>query len=87
VEGTMLVAGVVAYLSATRATGRAGSVGFFAMAGLCLLLWATQPWSPPPPSATAVAWGTLILWILPPWSRWIDRNRLDAGEREDAPRL
>jgi hypothetical protein len=80
VEGALLAAGVAAYLSATRAEDRVGSLGFYGLLALCFLVWATQPWVPPPPDATAVALGALILWIVPPWSRWVDRHRsLVAG--------
>ena len=61
--------------SRARARDKVGSVGFAAMVGLCTVLWATQPWSPSPPSAAAVAWGSLIMWVLPPWSQWADGHR------------
>ena len=39
------------------------------------VIWVTQPWAPLPESATAVAPGALILWLLPPWALWIERHR------------
>jgi len=26
-----------------------------------------------------VAWGALVLWLLPPWAAWIERHRVEAG--------
>ncbi|MHB1329950.1 MAG: hypothetical protein ACYC2K_17260 [Gemmatimonadales bacterium] len=75
IEGGLLAAGVWIYLGASSARDR---VGRWALAALVLItggLWITQPWTPPPPSATAVAWGALILWLLPPWAHWIEQHR------------
>ena len=78
-EGAMLGAGAFMYLSATSARDRIGSVGFYALIGLCTVMWSTQPWAPVPPSASAVAWGALALWLLPPWSRWAEKHRVPRG--------
>ena len=77
-EGTLFLVCIAIYVTSTRAID---GTGRWALAGLLLLtsvIWATQPYSPPPPSASAVAWGGLILWLLPPWARWIDNHRLMA---------
>ena len=78
-EGTMLGAGAFLYLSTTSAQDRIGSWGFYSLVGVCTVIWMTQPWAPVPPSARAVAWGALILWLLPPWSHWADRHRTPGG--------
>jgi hypothetical protein len=75
VEGSLFAAGIWLYTRATRArdaTGRWALVGLLVLIGA---VWATQPWSPPPPSAVAVAWGGLVLWLLPPWAGWVERHR------------
>jgi hypothetical protein len=79
VEGSLFAAGIWLYVRATRArdaTGRWALVGLLVLIGA---VWVTQPWSPPPPSATAVAWGGLVLWLLPPWAAWIERHRGAVG--------
>jgi hypothetical protein len=75
VEGGLFAVGLWLYSAASRArdrTGRWALVGLVALSGI---LWVSQPWSPPPPSATAVALGSLVLWLLPPWARWIEAHR------------
>jgi hypothetical protein len=79
VEGVLLAFGIWHY---RRARPRADGVGRWALVGLLVLttvIWASQPWLPPPPSATAVAWGGLALWLLPLWGRWVDTHRSAAA--------
>jgi len=78
VEGGLYLAAVWLYARSSRGKDRVGRYAFGALILLVGLLWATQPWSPPPPSATAVASGALILWLLLPWAAWIDRHRVRA---------
>ncbi len=75
VEGSLLAGGVWLYVGSSSARDRIGRWALVALVTLTGLVWVTQPWSPPPPSAAAVAWGALILWLLPPWARWIDAHR------------
>lgn len=79
IEGVLLSLAAWLYLKSTRATGRPGSVGLYAMLTLCVAMWVSQPWAPPPPSATAVAFGALALWLLPPWAAWAEKHRASAG--------
>lgn len=75
VEGTLLLGMLVWYLRATppRSMGRTGALA--ALLALCVLMWASGPWAPAPPSAAAVAWVTMGLWLLPVWAGWADGGR------------
>lgn len=75
VEGTLLAVGLRAYVRATIATDWVGRWALVALIALCVTIWATQPWAPPPPSATAVAVGALASWLLVPWAQWVDARR------------
>jgi membrane-bound metal-dependent hydrolase YbcI (DUF457 family) len=74
-EGTLLAVGVWLYLRATSPRDRVGRWALAGMIVLATVIWITQPWSPPPPSATAVALGAMALWLFPPWAHWIERHR------------
>jgi hypothetical protein len=75
VEGALFAAGVAIHALARRARDATGRWAFVGPVALIGLLWIMQPWSPPPPSAGAVAWGALTLWLLLPWCAWIARHR------------
>lgn len=76
VEGGLLVAGLALYLRSSPACDRTGRWALVGLLGLTVSVWITQPWSPPPPDARAVAWGALVLWLLPPWAWWIEAHRV-----------
>ena len=74
-EAGLLAWGLSAYHRATTARDRTGTAALVALVALTGLIWVTQPWAPLPGSATAVAAGALILWLLPQWALWIERHR------------
>jgi len=74
-EAVLLALGVFLYLRATRATDRIGRWAFWGFIGFLSLAYVGNLLGPPPPSETAVAWVTLLLWLLVPWAAWIDRHR------------
>lgn len=79
VEGGLFLGGVLIYARAWPARDATGRWAFAALVALVGLLWITQPWSPPPPNASAVAWGALSMWLLLPWCAWIARHRAPAA--------
>jgi len=74
VEGAIGLIGLALFVRTGAARDRVGRWALFGLVALIALLWATQPWSPPPPSARAVAWGGLVMWLLPLWASWIERH-------------
>jgi hypothetical protein len=78
VEGGFFVAALVMYLRAWRARDTSGHLIFGSLVALTLLIWISQPFSPPPPSAMAVAATGLALWLLPFWAHWAERHRIRA---------
>jgi membrane-bound metal-dependent hydrolase YbcI (DUF457 family) len=75
VEGALLAVGIWVYHHARPARDRTGNLVLAGLVLLSVVIWGSQPWSPPPPTASAVAWGALALWLLPPWAAWIERYR------------
>lgn len=75
VEGVLFLVGLAAYLRATTARDAIGRWGLVGLLVVTVGIWVLQPWSPPPPSAKAVAAGGLALWVLLPWARLVDVHR------------
>ena len=75
VEGTLFVIAIVVYRRAFKARDRVGRWSFWGLIGLTTAIWISGPWSPPPPSASAIAVVGLAMWLLPLWALWIERHR------------
>jgi len=75
VEGTLWAAAIVLYLRVVGAGDRIGQVAFWSFVVICTLMWASGPWSPPPPNPRALAWFALAGWIVVPWASLADRHR------------
>jgi len=74
-EGTLFFAAIVIYTRAQKTLDATGKWAFWSLVALTTVVWITQPWSPPPPSASAVAGVSMAMWLLPWWASWIDRHR------------
>ncbi len=79
VEATLLATGLSLYVAVTTRRDEVGRWSLLGLVGLTSLIWVTQPWAPIPPSSAAVAWGALVLWLLPPWAVWIEEHRTTGG--------
>jgi hypothetical protein len=75
VEGALLVIGLLLYVSVTRPKRRSGTIALAALVALAVVIWASGPFAPPPPSASAIAGAGLALWLFVPWAHAIDRGR------------
>lgn len=76
VEGALYAAGIAAYVHATRPVDRIGRFAFWSLLIVCAAMWASGPFSPPPPSARLVAWGTFGVYLLVLWAGWADSHRV-----------
>ena len=75
VEGGLFAGAIWLYVRSTTArdaVGRWALVGLVALTGT---VWVTQPWSPPPPNESALAWGGLVMFLLPAWAAWVESHR------------
>ena len=75
VEGALFATALWWFVRSLPSADVTGRWALWSLVGLTTVIWASQPWSPPAPSATAVAGVGLALWILPSWAWWIDRPR------------
>ncbi len=75
VEGLLFGAAILLYLRASRARDRIGAFALWSLLLFQAVIWLSGPWSPPPPSARAIAWVGLAGVLFVPWAAWIDRHR------------
>lgn len=62
----------------TRATTPRDAVGRWALVGLVaflLVVYASNLFGPPPPSAISIAWIGQAQWLLVLWAYWVDKHR------------
>jgi hypothetical protein len=76
VEGLMWAAGIAIYLRGGARPTRTAHVAFWSLVAVSTILWASGPWSPPPPSVQALGWFALIGWVVVPWAAVADRRRV-----------
>ena len=75
VEVPLFLAGVALYVTMTRARNRGGSIGFWSLVVLLLLIYVANITSPPPPDARSIAFVGLLQILFPLWAWYADRNR------------
>lgn len=75
VESLIFVAGIALYLRATRARDNVGLWALWSLVATLVIAYVRNMVGPPPPSANAVGWVTLSMWLFVPWGYWIDRHR------------
>jgi len=75
VEGVLFAGAIALYLRATEPKDWIGSFALWSFLLLQAGIWVSSPWSPPPPSARAIAWVGLAGALFVPWAAWIDRHR------------
>jgi len=75
VEGLLVLGGILVYLRRTTAKDGQGTWAFVSLLALIIVIWASGPFSPPPPNPTAIGIVGLLSWLLPLWAFWADRHR------------
>ena len=78
-EMIIFSAGVWLYVSNTVARDRIGNIGFWALVGFLLVIYAASTFGPPPPSIEAVTWSAQAMWIIVAWGFWVDRHRVRSS--------
>lgn len=67
-EGMVFMAAVALYARRAPAPDGRGRIALASLLAVVAVIWMMGPFSPPPPSSTAVAVVGLALWILPFWA-------------------
>lgn len=79
-ELVTFAAGALLYLRSTAPTDRTGRFAAWALLALLILIQIGTVAGPPPPSAEAVAWVALSLWLVVLWAWWADRHRAPPAD-------
>jgi len=87
IEGTLFAAALAPYTRASRPRDGIGRWGFIGLLGVVTIIWASGPWSPPPPSERAVAIVGLVMPLLALWAHWVDRHRVDSTPSDGKMRV
>jgi hypothetical protein len=75
VELSIFIIGISLYCYNTRSVDRAGSIGFWGIIALLVIIYIGNIFGPPPPSIRAVAWLGQTQWLLVIWGFWIEKHR------------
>jgi len=84
VEMVMLAAGVWLYLGAAAPRTRGQRIGLWALVAFLLMIYVANVFGPPPPSANAVAWSGVGMWLIILWAWAVDRSRSGDGQKRSA---
>ena len=82
-EFGLFLVGLLVYARSTTARDRTGRWALWGLAGFLAALYLVSVFGPPPPSASAVAWSGIAMWLLIAWGSWVDRHR--ASPADEAP--
>lgn len=86
IEGGLFLAGIFIYLRATRATGRAGTIGFALFMLVLGASWLSGVFGPPPPDIMVVGVSALIaIPLILLWAWFVDRRRPPWVESRPEP--
>ena len=75
VEFALLGAGLWLYMRQTTARNGVGRYGLLGLVAFLVVIHVSSLFSPPPTSATVIAWAAQLLWLPVLLAYWVDRNR------------
>jgi len=75
IESLIFITGAYLYFKVTKARNKTGSLSLWSVLIFLGTVYVANIFGPPPPSADAIAWTSLTLWLIVIWGYWIERNR------------
>lgn len=76
IEGLIFIGGAYLYFKVTRSETRKGAVLLWSFLIFLSIVYIMNILGPPPPSADAIGYAGLSMWLLVAWGYWIDKNRI-----------
>jgi hypothetical protein len=74
VEGLIWIAALALFLRVRRPRGAHGHLALWSFVLVSTSIWASGPFSPPPPDVRSLALFALLGWSIVPWAWWIERT-------------
>jgi len=74
IESIIWIAGIAFFLRVRRPRGVHGQLALWSFVLVSTFLWASGPFSPPPPDERSLALFALFGWVIIPWTIWIERT-------------
>lgn len=75
VETSLFLAGLWLYVSGTRGRDRVGTIGFWSLITVLVLISAGNILGPPPPDVNSLALVANAAWLFVAWAYWVDKHR------------
>lgn len=75
IEGLLFICGLALYMKATQPIDKIGQRALSSLVAFLVVVYFAALFGPPAPSATAVAWTALSMWLIVAWGYWIDAHR------------
>lgn len=75
VELGLFIAGIAIYVRTTRKKDRIGSLAFWGLMGILLVIYLSNLFGPPPPDPAVIAIAGNGAWLFIFWAYWADKHR------------
>lgn len=76
VELFIFVAGILLYITSTRAQNKWGNISLYSLLIFFLAIYFMNAFGNPPPDAQSIGYVGLAQWLLVAWGYWTDANRI-----------
>jgi len=78
VELGLFIAGIAIYVRTTKKKDRTGSLAFWGLMGILLVIYLSNIFGPPPPEPAVIAIAGNGAWLFILWAYWADKHRTPA---------
>jgi hypothetical protein len=84
-ESLITITGLTIYLRQTKAVNKKGSIVFWVLIGLLVLVQISSLIGPPPGSVQELAWSAQFQWLFVALAYWADANRTAVPTSDSVP--